>query len=157
MRGGDSGVVSQFDELLDAFQHVHGAHDGIARHLASVLLMRNHDKVDRVRVVQLARVADDLLQLLRQTAQFWVFEGGGQRHQIVTETRHRVDGKLCRFQSLLGGLQRSTKTNSRNTNTLVSFHQNKKKGAITASIIIVIVQYICSALITCVHSKSRTL
>ena len=60
--------VAKLDELFDPFEHVDGTHDGVTGHLPCELVMRNHNEVDRVRVVQLARVAHDLLQLLRQTA-----------------------------------------------------------------------------------------
>ena len=67
--------------------------------------MRYDDEVDRVRIVQFAGVADDRLQLRRESPQLQVLKGGGDRREIVTEARDGVDRELSRLQGLLSRLQ----------------------------------------------------
>ena len=66
--------------------------------------MRNHHEIDRVGIVELVGVADDLLELLGEPTEFDVLEGGGERHQVVAEACHRIDGELRSLECLLGSL-----------------------------------------------------
>ena len=66
--------------------------------------MRNDDEVDGVGVVELRRVADDLLQFHRQPPQLEVLNRRRQHRQVVVEARHGVDGKLRRLQRFLRSL-----------------------------------------------------
>ena len=87
-------LLSQLDELFDAFEDVSCAHDGVAGVLLRELFVRNDHEVDGVGVVQLGRVADDLLQFHGETSQLQVFDGGCQHCQIVVETRDGVNREL---------------------------------------------------------------